>query len=251
MKKKPIKTNPSQEPASDTRLNKFIANAGIASRRKAAEIIASGKVKVNGKTVLEPGFRIQKQDKVEYEGKLIKPEKHVYILLNKPKDFITTLSDDRGRKTVMQLVKKATDSRIYPVGRLDRMTTGLLLFTNDGELALNLTHPSKKVEKLYAVTLDKPLFPTHFEEIKKGLTLEDGFAAVDDIAYTDEGDKRKIGIKLHIGKNRIVRRIFESLGYDVKRLDRSVYAGLTKKDLPRGKWRYLKDREVIRLKHFT
>jgi 23S rRNA pseudouridine2605 synthase len=233
------------------RLNKFIANSGICSRRKADELIANGLVKVNGKVVLEMGFRVKREDQVEYNGKKVWPQQYVYVLLNKPKDFITTTSDEKNRKTVMDLVKKATQKRIYPVGRLDRKTTGLLLLTNDGELTQKLSHPSSEVKKLYAVTLDKPLKTSDLDKIREGLTLEDGDVKVDDIAYSDHDDHRKIGIELHVGKNRIVRRIFEHLGYDVKYLDRVIYAGLTKKDLPRGKWRFLTKKEVIHLKHFS
>lgn len=239
-----------QVPASPgVRLNKFIANAGIASRRKADELIAAGKVTVNGTVVVEMGHRILASDVVMYMGKRVKPANHVYVLLNKPKDFITTTSDERGRKTVMSLVQKATQERIYPVGRLDRQTTGLLLFTNDGDLAQKLTHPSFQIEKVYGVTLDKPLATHHFDAIKRGVQLEEGVVPVDDLAYTNSNDKREVGIALHVGWNRVVRRLFESLGYEVKKLDRTIYAGLTKKDLPRGRWRYLAKGEVTILKH--
>lgn len=248
MPKGPAK--PKQESTSPgIRLNKFIANAGIASRRKADELIAAGKVTVNGEVIREMGYRVMRQDEVKFQGKVVKPANHVYVLLNKPKDFITTTSDERGRKTVMSLVQKATSERIYPVGRLDRNTTGLLLFTNDGDLAQKLTHPSFQVEKVYGVSLDKPLQTHHFDEIKRGVKLEEGVVPVDDLAYTNSNDQREVGIALHVGWNRVVRRLFEALGYEVKKLDRTIYAGLTKKDLPRGRWRHLAKKEVTILKH--
>lgn len=234
-----------------TRLNKFLANAGIAARRKADEMVRQGLVKVNGKEVTEPGFRLMPNDKVTLNGKPVLPGNRVYVLLNKPKDFITTVSDEKDRKTVMDLVKKATAERIFPVGRLDRNTTGLLLLTNDGELANNLAHPSAKVEKIYSVTLDKPLSESDYILIKNGVELEDGIARVDEIAFPEANDKKVVGISIHIGKNRIVRRIFEHLGYQVSSLDRVIYAGLTKKNLPRGKWRHLGKMEIIKLKHFS
>ncbi len=232
------------------RLNKFIANAGICSRRKADELIKKGLVKVNGKEVLEVGAKVTKKDIVSYQGKRVFPGKKVYILLNKPKDFISTTKDEHNRKTIMQLVKNATDERVYPVGRLDRNTTGLILITNDGQLAQNLAHPSKNIKKLYKIELDKPVSQQHFDKIKNGVKLEEGIAEVDNLAYTDDS-KKIIGIEVHIGWNRVIRRIFESLGYRVKKLDRVIYAGLTKKNLTRGKWRYLSERELIQLKHFT
>ncbi len=232
------------------RLNKYIAHAGIASRRKADDLIKDGLVKVNGNVVTEMGYKVQATDKITYNGKIIKPVNHVYILLNKPKDYITTVSDERNRKTVMELISKATTQRVYPVGRLDRNTTGLLLLTNDGELAQKLSHPSHGVEKIYAVELDKPLASADFEKIVEGIHLEDGLATVDDIAYVNPLQKNYIGIKLHVGKNRIVRRIFEHLGYEVVNLDRTLYAGLTKKDLSRGRWRLLTEREIMMLRHF-
>jgi len=234
------------------RLNKYLAHAGVASRRKSDEIIQGGHVMVNGEVVREMGYRVQSKDKVTYKGKVLKIKRnYVYVLLNKPTDFITTTHDERGRKTIMQLVNKATDERIYPVGRLDRKTSGLILLTNDGDLAQKLSHPSHEVQKVYKVTLDRPLATNDFDKIKKGLALEDGLALVDDLAFPDKEDLRIVGLDLHIGKNRIVRRIFEHLEYDVKKLDRTIYAGLTKKNLPRGKWRYLSPKEVIVLKHFS
>lgn len=233
------------------RLNKFVANAGIAARRKADELIKEGQISVNGKVVLEPGFRIKPKDKVTYKGKIVEGEKLFYVLLNKPKGVITTTSDEKDRKTVMDIVDIRKSVRMFPVGRLDRNTTGLLLITNDGDLSQQLAHPSSKITKVYQVELDKALTEADLNKIKQGLTLEDGLALVDEVAYTlPRGDDRHVGIELHIGKNRIVRRIFEHLGYEVKKLDRVLYAGLTKKNLPRGKWRFLTEKEVIFLKYF-
>ncbi len=233
------------------RLNRYIANAGICSRRKADELILAGEVTVNGIPITELGYKVKAEDKVKYSGRLLKREEMVYVLLNKPKDFITTTDDPQERRTVMELVKKASRERIYPVGRLDRNTTGLLLLTNDGDLAQKLAHPKNKVKKIYEVTLDKTLRQEDFDKIVKGLELEDGIATVDDLAYVEGKSKRTVGIEIHIGRTRIVRRIFESLGYEVEKLDRVIYAGLTKKDLSRGKWRHLKSDELITLKHFT
>lgn len=231
------------------RLNKYIANAGICSRREADKLIASGAVSVNGKIVTEMGTKISKDDSVNFGGETLKKEKMVYVLLNKPKDYITTTDDPDGRKTVMALVRNACRERIYPVGRLDRATTGLLLMTNDGEMAKKLMHPKHGVKKIYHVELDKNLLKTDMDKIYNGIELEDGKAQVDEIAYDGGGtDKKSIGLELHAGKNRIVRRIFESLGYKVVRLDRVYYAGLTKKDLPRGRWRFLTQIEINMLK---
>eukprot|EP01006_Ploeotia_vitrea_P029651 TRINITY_DN62144_c0_g1_i1.p1 TRINITY_DN62144_c0_g1~~TRINITY_DN62144_c0_g1_i1.p1 ORF type:complete len:340 (+),score=-32.17 TRINITY_DN62144_c0_g1_i1:2-1021(+) len=243
------KSKSEQSGNTETRLNKFIANAGVCSRREADKLIENGDIKVNGKVVLEMGYKVKPGDEVKYKGKVLQKENLIYLLLNKPKDHITTVHDPEGRKTVMNLVRKATDERIYPVGRLDRQTTGLLLMTNDGDLAQKLAHPSGKVKKVYQVVLDKPLTEEDFEAIQNGLTLEDGEVKVDKIAVITP-DATIIGIEIHIGKNRIVRRIFEHLGYDVVGLDRTIYAGLTKKDLPRGKWRFLKEKELINLKYF-
>jgi 23S rRNA pseudouridine2605 synthase len=244
-------SRPPGSPDEGMRLNKFVAHCGIASRRDAVILIKNSMVQVNGKTVTEIGFKVQPRDIVTYRGKRIRPQRFEYVLLNKPKDFITTTSDERGRDTVIGLVQHITHERVYPVGRLDRNTTGLLLLTNDGDLAQKLTHPSYKVEKVYAVTLDKPLTKQHFDDILNGkVLLEEGEVPVDDLAWTNPEDKREIGIALHIGWNRVVRRLFENFGYQVKKLDRVVYAGLTKKDLPRGKCRVLTDKEVIMLKHF-
>ncbi|WP_017730174.1 pseudouridine synthase [Nafulsella turpanensis] len=231
------------------RLNKYIADAGVCSRREADKLIEAGEVKVNGQVVTELGTKVSRKDVVTYNGKKLSAEKLVYVLLNKPKDFITTMDDPDERKTVMQLVNNAGHERIYPVGRLDRNTTGLLLLTNDGELTKRLSHPSHMVKKIYQVDLNKPLEEEDFEKIQAGLQLEDGEAKVDEIAILS-ADRSIVGVEIHIGRNRIVRRIFEHLGYEVIRLDRVMYAGLTKKDLPRGKWRYLTQKELIRLKHF-
>ncbi|MDX2000787.1 MAG: pseudouridine synthase [Chitinophagales bacterium] len=252
---KPIKKSSKATPPTDdgtTRLNRYMAHAGVASRRKCDEIILQGDVEVNGQVVKEVGYRLQPTDVVRYKGKVLKPVRNlVYILLNKPKDYLTTTSDDKDRHTVMELVSKATNERIYPVGRLDRQTTGLLLLTNDGDLAQKLSHPSFMCKKIYHAVLDKPLTEADMEKIAAGLILEDGVATIDKIAYAHHSDKAEIGIELHIGRNRIVRRIFEHLGYEVVKLDRVLYAGLTKKDLPRGRWRHLSEKEVIMLKHFT
>ncbi|MGI9191552.1 MAG: pseudouridine synthase [Chitinophagaceae bacterium] len=232
-------------------LNKFVAHCGVSSRREAVELIRKGKITVNGEVVLEPATKVSKTDKVEFDKKRIQPQvDFVYFLLNKPKDYITTTSDPEGRKTVLDLFQGLEDKRIYPVGRLDRNTTGLLLLTNDGELAQKLAHPKHKIRKIYQVKLDKPLSKKDFERIVEGVVLEDGKADIDELAYTSPDDKSEVGIELHIGRNRIVRRIFEHLGYTVKHLDRVVYAGLTKKNLPRGKWRPLLPKEIIFLKHF-
>lgn len=230
-------------------LNKYLAHAGISSRRDAAGMIKEGKVQVNGKTLTEPGYRVQPKDKVTMDGKELKPQKHfVYVLLNKPKDFLTTTEDDRGRRTVMELVSGATEDRLYPVGRLDRNTTGVLLLTNDGDLAQKLSHPKYECKKIYQVSLDKDLTKRDFDQIIEGVNLEDGLATVDRLAYLDK--KSEIGLEIHSGRNRIVRRIFEHLGYNVEKLDRVMYAGLTKKNVSRGKWRFLSEKEVITLKHF-
>ncbi|WP_295650776.1 pseudouridine synthase [uncultured Mucilaginibacter sp.] len=232
------------------RLNRYISNAGICSRRKADELIVAGVVSVNGEVISELGFKVDPyKDEVRYNGETLKREKMVYVLLNKPKDYITTTEDPQERRTVMHLVEKASKERIYPVGRLDRNTTGLLLMTNDGDLADKLSHPRNSIVKLYQVELNKSLTQGDLNKIAYGVELEDGLIKPDEVAYITGGSKREIGIKIHSGKNRVVRRIFESLGYDVVKLDRSIYAGLTKKDLPRGRWRYLNEEEIIQLKH--
>ncbi|SHI45167.1 23S rRNA pseudouridine2605 synthase [Hymenobacter daecheongensis DSM 21074] len=238
-----------EEKTDAVRLNRYIANAGICSRRDADELIAAGEIKVNGEVVTEMGYQVKPTDTVQYGKTNLNREKQVYVLLNKPKDFITTTEDPEGRKTVMDLVATASKERIFPVGRLDRNTTGLLLFTNDGEVAQKLSHPSHKNKKIYQAELNKPLTEEHLRQIAEGLELEDGKADVDDVAIV-AGNAHFVGIELHLGRNRIVRRIFEHLGYEVVALDRVQYAGLTKKDLPRGKWRFLSEKEVIRLKYF-
>jgi 23S rRNA pseudouridine2605 synthase len=230
------------------RLNKFISNSGVCSRREADTLITAGKIKVNGKTITEVGTKIQSTDTVTYDNKIIKPENFVYILLNKPAGFITTTKDPEERKTVMDLIANATHERVYPVGRLDRNTSGLLLLTNDGELTNTLTHPSSEITKIYAVTLDKPLTKNDFLKIMAGVELEDGVVEIDDLAYTDQNDKKYVGIKIHSGKNRVIRRLFQHLDYEVIKLDRVMFGLLTKKDLPRGKWRFLTDSEVEKLK---
>lgn len=250
--KQESKNSDYQTPKDTIRLNKYVANAGIASRRKADELIAQGLVKVNGEVVREMGFRVKETDEIRFKDEVIKPvTKMVYFLLNKPKNVITTMKDEKGRKTVMDIMANACQERIFPVGRLDRNTTGLLLFTNDGDLAKKLSHPSYEVRKIYHVILDKPMSDEDLEKIRQGLTLEDGEAPVDKAVF-DEGDKTKksVIVTIHIGRNRIVRRIFSHLGYHVEKLDRIYYGGLTKKNLSRGFHRPLRKQEIIMLKHF-
>lgn len=233
------------------RLNKFISHSGICSRRQAVELIKEGQVQVNGKVVTEPGFEVQESDKVLYKNAEVRPEgKKVYLLLNKPKDVITTLKDERGRKTVMDLIKNKEGLRLFPVGRLDRATTGLILLTNDGELAKRLSHPSHKVKKIYEVGLDRPVDARDLAKIRAGLTLDDGPAPVNWVEFIKDKPKSEVAIEIVIGRNRIVRRIFEHLGYKVRKLDRVYYGGLTKKDLPRGFHRELSEKEIVMLKHF-
>ncbi len=230
------------------RLNRFLANSGICSRREADTLIAAGNVSVNGKVVTEMGHKVSANDEVRFDGQIISPERKEYLLLNKPKNFITTTRDERGRRTVMELISGASKARLLPVGRLDRNTTGLLLFTNDGDLAKKLTHPKHQVRKIYHVELDKNLKMSDLTKIKQGLALEDGEIYVDEVSYIANRPKSEVGVQLHSGRNRIVRRIFEHLGYQVVKLDRVVFSGLTKKDLPRGHWRHLSPQEVINLK---
>ncbi len=230
------------------RLNRFISNAGICSRREADKYIAAGVVKINGQVVTELGTKVSPDDEVRFDDRIITPERKVYLLLNKPKDFVTTTDDPNAVQTVMDLIKNACEERIYPVGRLDRNTTGLLLFTNDGDMAKRLSHPSHKVEKVYQVILDKTVSPNDLRKIADGIDLEDGFIAADAITYVEGMEKNVVGVEIHSGRNRIVRRIFEYLGYRIKALDRVSYAGLTKKNLPRGKWRFLSPPEVSFLK---
>jgi 23S rRNA pseudouridine2605 synthase len=233
------------------RLNKYLSNAGIASRRKADELIIAGEVSVNGQIITELGYKVNPTDEIRFSGTLLRKEKPVYVLLNKPKDYITTTEDPLERKTVMHLVERLTRERVYPVGRLDRNTTGLILLTNDGELAQKLSHPKNGIKKLYSVSLDKNLKHEHFKEIaEQGVELEDGLQMVDEIAYIDGETKKDIGIEIHSGKNRVVRRIFEHYGYKVLKLDRVMYAGLTKKNLPRGESRFLTREEITILKSY-
>ena len=236
------------DPNEPLRLNKFLANAGICSRREADEFIQAGVVTVNGEVVTELGTKILRTDEVKFHDQTVTIEKKVYVLLNKPKDYVTTSDDPQQRKTVMDLVKNACPERIYPVGRLDRNTTGVLLLTNDGDLASKLTHPKYLKKKIYHVYLDKNVTARDLQQILEGIQLEDGEIKADDVQYAHPTDKKQVGIEIHSGKNRIVRRIFESLGYRVQKLDRVQFAGLTKKNLKRGDWRYLTEEEVDRLR---
>ncbi len=239
---------PVPDPNEQIRLNKFMANAGLCSRREADEYIQQGLIKVNGEVVTELGTKISHNDVVEYNDKVVTLESKCYILLNKPKDCVTTSDDPNGRLTVMDLVKGACEERIYPVGRLDRNTTGVLLLTNDGDLASKLTHPKFVKKKIYHVWTDKDIAEEDMQRIADGIELEDGPIHADAISYATETDRNQAGIEIHSGRNRIVRRIFESLGYHVTKLDRVYFAGLTKKNLPRGRWRYLTQEEVNFLK---
>jgi 23S rRNA pseudouridine2605 synthase len=234
-------------------LNKYISNGGLCSRRDAAELVRHGKVTVNGKLITEPGTKVHPTDTIKVNNKKVTISNNfVYILLNKPKDYITTTDDPQGRRTVLDLIRPATTERVFPIGRLDRNTSGVLLFTNDGDLAQKLAHPSHQIRKIYHVTLDKPLTKADFEKIASGtIALEDGPAPVDDLAFPDPKDKTQIGIEIHSGRNRIVRRIFEHLGYDVRGLDRVMYAGLTKKNVQRGHWRLLNEKEIRILKYLN
>lgn len=229
------------------RLNKYIAAAGICSRREADKLIAKGDVKVNGKLITELGFKLNRSDKVELKGKILNPEKKVYIVLNKPKDVVSTVNDPHAKRTVLDIVNHQGNERIYPVGRLDRNTTGVLLLTNDGELTKKLTHPSHNKKKIYHVVLNKAISKNELSDILEGIELDDGMVNADAISYVNES-KHEVGVELHSGKNRIVRRIFEHLGYKVEKLDRVYFAGLTKKNISRGKWRYLSQKEINILK---
>lgn len=230
------------------RLNKYIANAGICSRREADELIKQGLVQVNGNVVTEMGYQVQKTDKVNFDGQNITPEKPVYVLLNKPKGYISTTKDEKARKTVMDLVANASPYRLFPVGRLDRSTTGVILLTNDGHLTKKLTHPSFDVKKIYHVVLDRKLSSEDFKIIQEGIRLEEGVAQIDHISFIEGKPKNEIGIEIHIGWNRVIRRIFQKLGYEVDTLDRVMFAGLTKKNIKRGHWRILTELEVNNLK---
>ncbi|MGQ1786857.1 MULTISPECIES: pseudouridine synthase [unclassified Saccharicrinis] len=231
----------------EIRLNKFIANAGVCSRREADKLIAEGLITVNGETVTSVGTKVRLSDKVIYEGKELNAEKLVYVLLNKPKNCVTTLSDPHAKHTVIDIVKHACSERIYPVGRLDKMTTGVLLLTNDGDLAKRLTHPSHEHRKIYHAFLDKGITQEDLDKIATGFELEDGFIKSDKISLV-QGNPMEVGVEIHSGKNRIVRRIFKHLGYEVVKLDRVYFSGLTKKDVPRGKWRFLTSKEITFLK---
>jgi len=246
-KKKPSARHKDKEETDEIRLNRYIANAGICSRREADDLISSGQISVNGKIITEMGYKVRPTDVVKYGKKALNPEKMVYILINKPKDYITTTDDPEERKTVLDLIAGACSERVYPVGRLDRNTTGLLLLTNDGELAEKLTHPSSGIKKIYQAELDKPIATEDFEQLQAGVELEDGFIRPDEVGLVTP-DAQVVGLEIHSGRNRIVRRMFEHLGYEVQKLDRTVFAGLNKKDLPRGKWRFLTEKEVIKLK---
>jgi len=244
---KKIKSTSKSDESSGIRLNKYIANSGICSRREADTYIEHGSVQVNGKLVTEMGYKVQPNDVVQFDGTSISPEQKRYILLNKPKNYITTMDDDRGRKTVMELVANASKERIYPVGRLDRNTTGLLLFTNDGDLAKKLTHPKHNVRKLYHASLDRKLSLADLEKLRGEVIIEGRKVFIDAVSYINGEPKSEIGIEIHSGRNRIVRKIFEHVGYKVNKLDRVIFAELTKKNLPRGRWRALTQLEVANL----
>ncbi len=230
------------------RINKFIANSGLCSRRQADEYIKNGYITVNDKLVKEVGTKISLKDKIKYKGRLLKGEKNVYIIMNKPRNTVTTVSDPEGRRTIIDLLHNKVSERVYPVGRLDRNTTGVILLTNDGELTSKLTHPRNQIPKVYYVTIDKPLTKNDLITIGEGIELDDGFVQVDKINYCNLDNKTEIGVEIHSGKNRIIRRIFEKMGYEVIRLDRTYFASLTKKNLKRGYWRNLTDKEVGFLK---
>ncbi len=241
---KKIKPTPKADPLAGIRLNKYISNSGVCSRREADVYIEQGSVTVNGKLIVEMGFKVMPNDVVKFDGTLISPEEKKYILLNKPKNYITTMDDDRGRKTVMDLIANATKERVYPVGRLDRNTTGLLLFTNDGDLAKKLTHPKHNTKKLYQASLDKKLSLADLQKLRGEVIIEGRKVFIDAISYVEGEKKTEVGIEIHSGRNRIVRKIFENLGYKVVKLDRVIFAGLTKKNLPRGRWRELTKQEI-------
>jgi 23S rRNA pseudouridine2605 synthase len=246
---RPVSKQKDKKPTDQSiRLNKYIANAGVCSRREADTLITNGVIKVNGKIVIELGTKVMPGDVVLYDGERLVNEKKVYVLMNKPKDYITTTDDPQQRKTVLHLLGNAFKERLYPVGRLDRNTTGLLLLTNDGEMTKKLSHPKHGVKKLYHVQLNKKISPDDILRVAKGIEIGNEKITPDSIAYASPENKKEIGIEIHSGQNRVVRRIFEKLGYDVVKLDRVIYAGLTKKDLPRGKWRKLTEKEVSYLK---
>jgi len=240
----------SKKPADELRLNKFIAGSGICSRREADELIKAGRVMVNERVVKELGTKISFQDNVKVDNRPVQGEKKVYILLNKPKDVITTTDDPEGRQTVLDLIRTARKERIFPVGRLDRNTTGVLLLTNDGELTSKLTHPRYKVQKVYEARLNKGLRDEDIDKLMKGIELDDGLFKMDKIALLDPNNRKELGIEIHSGRNRVIRRSFEFLGYEITRLDRVMFAGLTKKNLPRGKYRFLSPKEISYLKMY-
>lgn len=249
--KKPQRVKREEPPktASDTmRLNQYISRSGVCSRRDADQLIAAGKIIVNGKVVTELGTRVSSSDRVKYMGKQLNPTPPVYIIMNKPKDCICTADDPEGRNTVLDIISGEVDARVFSVGRLDRNTTGVLLLTNDGELSQKLTHPSSSLPKIYAAQLDKPLAPEDLQRLLNGVELEDGIMTADEISYTEPSDHSKIGIRIHSGRNRIIHRMFEHLQYRVERLDRVLFAGLDKRGLKRGEWRFLKDKELQQLK---
>jgi 23S rRNA pseudouridine2605 synthase len=256
MNKKPNRKKPNQkkrakpiQQETEVRLNRYIAQAGVCSRRDADKLIAQGKIKVNDRVVTELGVKVNpQQDQVSYQGRVLKAENFVYILLNKPKNVITTMSDPKGRTTILDAIEDATDQRVFPVGRLDRNTTGLILLTNDGKLTEKLTHPSYEVKKLYHVRLDKPVSEEDLERLRKGIKLEDGLAQASKVSHVMGAGTNEVGIEIHIGRNRIVRRMFEAMGYQVVALDRVMLGHLTKKRLPRGQWRELTEKEVRFLK---
>ncbi len=237
--------------ASGMVLNRYLALSGLGSRRQCAEYVVAGRVTVNGKKVMQPYYRVRKGEVVRYLGKPVFPEKKYYVLLNKPRGVVTTCRDERNRTTVLDLVPLTSEVRLFPVGRLDRDTSGVLLLTNDGALAHKLLHPAQEVSKVYRVTLDKPVSPAHLEQLRHGITLDDGLARVDDIAWVEGAKKNVVGVQIHSGRNRLVRRMFEYLGYEVRKLDRTLFAGLTKRKLPPGKWRFLTPSELNRLKRIT
>jgi len=249
-KNKPRKMNvkKGEAPGSGIRLNRFIASSGVCSRREADELILKGLISVNGKVVKELGYRISSNDEIKFRNRKLSPEKKVYILMNKPKDFVTTTSDPHAEKTVMDLIGDKAGVRLYPVGRLDKNTTGVLLLTNDGELAKKLTHPRYQRKKVYHVFLDRDVTRTDLETLVTGIDLEGELVAADSAAYAAGDDKSQVGIEIHSGQNHVIKRMFESLGYKVKKLDRVYFAGLTKRNLPRGRWRYLTDKEISMLK---
>ncbi|MCQ2208182.1 MAG: rRNA pseudouridine synthase, partial [Paludibacteraceae bacterium] len=244
----PVEYDIQYDPNEEVRLNKFLANAGVCSRREADQLIMAGAITVNGVAVSELGTKILRSDKVMINDQTVNPDRRVYLLLNKPKDCVTTTDDPNAKTTVMDIVKNACRERIYPVGRLDRNTTGVLLLTNDGDLAAKLTHPQYNKKKVYEVALDRALEPADYETILNGITLEDGEIKADNLSFVEEDNNKKVGIEIHSGRNRIVRRIFEHLGYRVMRLDRTYFAGLTKKNLRRGQWRFLSNDEVNKLR---